>query len=358
MDNKQLIIGGAISIILLYLLMWKPDIGGLFHGEQNLISALFGNTRMDFTLIWKTFSQIQLVPLLIGFMITPVHVFVRAHRWSILVRPVGKLKVLDSFSLQMVGYLANTILPFRMGELIRGVLLGRRIKISKSTSLATVVVERMIDSVSLLGVLAIIGFLFPFSDQFKDAAWIMVGGIAAVLGVILYFAFATDPLSGAFGWLFNMMPGKMGVMLRDIAEKFIAGFGLLRTGRNYGIITIETAVLWCLYALQVFLILMSFNFMKIYPAIGATPILASFVILIVSAVGLSLPSAPGGVGTFHAACILGLSLFGVPAAPGASFALVIHAVTILFYIFWGIPFMLREGVALSELSKFKRNNND
>lgn len=350
-----MIIGGAVTLILLYLMIWKPEFGALFRGEQSPLTALFGQTRLDFNMIWMTFNQIRFLPLLAGFLVTPVHVWVRAHRWSVLIRPVGQLKLRDSYTLQMIGYIANTVLPLRMGEFIRGVMLGQKIKISKSTSLATVVVERMIDSVSLLLVIVIVGLLFPFSDNIKEAAWAMAGGVSLLLLVILYFAFADDPLAGLFGRIFDLLPKKIGTFLRDMAGKFIVGFGLLRTGKNYLIITIETAILWLLYGLQVFLLLLSFDFLSQYEQIGASPILASFVILVLSAVALSLPSAPGGVGTFHAACMLGLSLFSVASAPAAGFAVIIHAISIIFYICVGIPLMFHEGVRFGDLRKMDQD---
>jgi len=254
----------------------------------------------------------------------------------------------------MIGYITNSILPLRMGEFIRGIMLGEKINISKSTALATVVVERMIDFVSLLVVIVCVGIMFPFPDSIKEAAWAMAGGISLVLIIILYFAIADDPLGGLFGKFFDLLPRKIGNFLRDMAAKFIVGFGLLRTGKNYLIILIESAVLWLLYGFQVYLILLAFNFLSEYEAIATSPMLASFVILVLSAVGLSLPSAPGGMGTFHAACMVGISLFSVPAAPAASFAVVIHAVTILFYIFIGVPFMFREGIRFGDLTKLEQ----
>jgi uncharacterized membrane protein YbhN (UPF0104 family) len=96
--------------------------------------------------------------------------------------------------------------------------------------------------------------------------------------------------------------------------------------------------------------------MEKYPLIGSAPILASFVILAMNSIGVSVPSAPAGVGTFHAVLIFGLSLFDVPASEAAGFAVVIHAVTVAFYIVFGLPMMWREGLHLSELKSIKAPN--
>ena len=356
MNNRRIIFGIGISVFLIYLILWKPQITALLRGDLDFYQAFFGTLRIDFTLVWNTLKDVRSLPLIAGILVTPVHVLVRSHRWSKMVEPVGRLRLFDSYSLQMVGYLANAILPLRMGEVIRGILLGRRIGVSKSSALATVVLERVIDVLSLLAVTATVGFIYPFPSVIKKGVFVLGLGSVVVMFAIVYLAFAKDPLDGFIGRVLNLFPRKAAERLRGIAEKFIVGFGLLKAGRHYGVVIIESLGLWLLYALQVYFILLAFDFPRSYELIAVSPFLACFVILVLSAIGLSLPSAPGGVGTFHLANIFSLSLFGVPQSPAAGFALVIHAVTILFYLLAGIPFMLREGIGWRDLKQLERNS--
>ncbi|MDP8228383.1 MAG: lysylphosphatidylglycerol synthase transmembrane domain-containing protein [Candidatus Electryoneaceae bacterium] len=356
MNNRRIILGIVFSGFLIYMILWKPQITAFIHGDQGLYHAFFGSLRIDFAHLWNTLKGIKFLPLTVGILVTPVHLLVRAHRWSVMVEPIGRLRVFDSYSLQMVGYFANAVLPLRMGELIRGILLGRRIGVSKSSALATVVVERVIDVLSMLLVTAAVGFIYPFPDFVREGVIVLGIGSVAVMIVIVYLAFMKDPLDGFIGRILNLFPQKIAEKLLEIVEQFINGFGLLKAGRRYGVVTVESLGLWVLYALQVYFILVAFDFPRDYNLIADSPYLACFVILVLSAIALSLPSAPGGVGTFHMANIFSLSLFGVPGSPAAGFALVIHAVTVLFFLVVGIPFMLREGIGWKDLRRLEQNS--
>jgi glycosyltransferase 2 family protein len=167
------------------------------------------------------------------------------------------------------------------------------------------------------------------------------------VALIVYLAFGRDLFGGRLGKLIG--DGKIGSAIKEQAGKFAAGLIMLRHTHHHSIIAIESALLWVIYAVQGYLVLMAFHFINDYPLIAASPILASLVILVLNAVGVSLPSAPGSVGTFHAICIFGLSLFDVPPDPAAGYAVVIHAVTFIFYLLGGMPFMWREGLHLGQL---------
>jgi len=273
-----------------------------------------------------------------------------------MIRPLGRLKMIDGYSLQMVGYFSNTTLPLRIGEVIRGVLLSRRIGASKSAALATVVLERSLDFVSLSILIAILGFVYSFPPEIKRAAVILSVFVLGMVLVMLIMTFAEGPMISKIRRIIGTVPGGIGDRLIGIIEHFTSGFEVLKSGRRYPVIIMETIIIWLLYAGQELLVLYAFRFHIDYPLIAASPILVAFIILAVNAVGLSIPSAPGGVGTFHAACIFSLALFGVGVNEAAGFALVIHAASVIFFISGGIPFMWREGLRLGELRQLKENS--
>ncbi len=320
-------------------------------GQADLRTALFGDTRLDINHLVNILGEVHLMPLLICFFITPVHVLVRSHRWVLMVRNLSKLKLFDSFSLQMVGYLANSILPLRMGEVIRGVMLAQRQNIPTSSGVGTVLIERILDMFSLLVVAAVVGFLFPFPKELAEGA--IVFGLLAGIGILvtIYLAVDKDPFGGRIGRILG--EGKIARIIRNKGAEFVAGFAMFRQTEHHWAILLETFILWVLYGLQGYLVLIAFDFPRLYPVIGVQPILASFVVLVISAIGVSLPAAPAGVGTFHAVLIFGMSLFDVPTDQAAGFAVVIHAVSLVYYIMVGLPFMWREGLHLNELKKIE-----
>jgi len=356
LNNRRVFIGVFASLLFFYLIFWIPRPGLWFKGDLSLLSMLFGQTRIDFGNLWQILIQIKPVPLIICILIIPIHLLIRSHRWIVLIKPIGKLNLYDSYSIQMVSYFTNSILPIRIGEIVKGVLLSRRINISKSTALATVVLERLIDIISLLILVVLLGFLYSFPAEIKQGIIILSAGVSIAVIIILYFTFAKNPFDSVIGSIFRSFPGGFGNRLIGIIQRFTRGFKALKSLKDYLLVIIETASLWILYGLQYLLIIYAFHFNINYPLIAASPLLISFILLVLNAAGLAIPSAPAGVGTYHAVCIFSLALFGVVADAAAGFALVMHGVTIVFYIFGGIPFMIREGLKIGHLRQMRLNN--
>jgi len=353
MNNKRVWFGVGLSVFFIYLMIWKPDPGSI--SEQGIIFALFGTPRLDFGAIWSVLGQVNLLIIGLAFFVTPAHILIRAHRWVIMLKPIGKLSVLDAYSLELVGQVANSVLPLRIGEFARGVLLGKRMKISGSTGIATVVVERLLDVICALLLTVIVGLVYPFPEQVKQGAIAFGVMVSVGLGLMIYLAVAQDPLKGILGRLIAFLPVKWNEKVHQIVAQFATGFTLLKaSGRSGVVIFIESLGIWLLYALQVYLVIWAFNFPQTYPQIGAMPMLTSLVILVISAMVLSVPSAPGGMGTFHAGMLFGLNIFAVPADPAAGFALVIHAITVLGYTVFGAPFLWREGIKLADLKNLHK----
>lgn len=345
--------GLFLSLIFIYLIIWKPQIGSLVSGSIDLKSALFGEMRIDFYHLLQILGAIKATPIVLAFFITPLHVLLRSHRWSLMVRNLCHLKLIDSFSLQMVGYLANSILPLRMGEVVRGGMLAQKQNIPISSGLGTVLIERILDMFSLLFLVGAVSIFFPFPREFAHAAIAFSFISFAGIFIAAYLAIDKDPLGGRIGRIFG--GGKTARFIAAKGTELAAGFSMLRQTRHHFVIILETFVIWMLYALQGYLVLIAFDFPRLYQAIGDQPILASFIILIIDSIGIALPSAPAGVGTFHAVLIFGLSLFDVLADHAGGFAIVIHAIPTIFYIIFGMPFMWREGLHISELKKIEES---
>ncbi|MDP8239753.1 MAG: lysylphosphatidylglycerol synthase transmembrane domain-containing protein [Candidatus Hatepunaea meridiana] len=356
MNNRRVFIGVFASLLFFYLIFWIPRPGLWLKGDLCLLTMLFGQARIDFGNLWQTLLHIKIIPLIVCFLITPLHVLIRSYRWILLIKPIGKLKIYDSYSIQMVSYFTSATMPLRIGEVVKGVLLSRQIQTSKSTALATVVLERLIDIICMMILVVLVGFLYSFPTEIKNGIIFLNISIGIGVLVLFYFTLAKDPFDNVIGNFLRIIPGGLGSKLIGIIIRFTRGFAALKSRKDYLFVIIESISLWILYGLQHLLIIYAFHFHIDYSFIAASPLLVSFILLAINSAGLSIPSAPGGVGTFHAVCIFSLALFGVGADPAAGFALVIHATTYLFYIFCGIPFMIREGLKIGHLRQMRLNN--
>lgn len=355
MKNNRFLIGISASIFFIYLIIWVPQVGGLFKGDLNLWESLFGKMRIDFGHLYCILLKVNPALLFIAFLITPVHILIRSHRWVVMIRPLGRLRLLDSYSIQMASYFTNSVLPLRVGELAKGVFLSQRLRVPISSALGTVVLERMLDMICLLLTIMIVGFLYSFSPQIKHATNILSALVIIGTVILVFLAFRGNVQQGMMGRLFSLIPAGLGVRFREIVRRFSFGLTALKSTDGFFWIAFESILLWIIYGFQVLLVMFAFGFPANYPAIGSSPILYSFILLIITAVGLAVPSAPGGVGTFHAACIFGLALFGVNTDAAAGFALVIHFITIIFYLSCGLLFLWREGWQFGQLQKLNIN---
>ena len=355
MNQRRIIVGTILSIAFIYFIIWIPQPLGWLQGELNFTQALFGRARIDFNALINSLLQVRLLPLFLAFLVTPAHCLIRAHRWKTIVKPLGRLGLFDGFGIIVVGYFVNTILPLRVGEIARGVLLGKRLNISKSSGLGSVAFDRALDVCALLIVVAITGFLFRLPDEVRQASRVLLVIVLFIIVILAYLIIHGDSISALVKKLLTPLPRKTRNFLVATLDNFISGFASLKTPGSYSTIIIDSILIWLLYAAQVILVLFAFNFYQLYPLIQMSSILSAFVIVIASAIVLSVPSAPAGIGTFHAGIIFSLALFDVGIDEATGFAIIIHAITIIFYLVFGSIFMWHEGLKLGQLQKIKED---
>jgi len=269
----------------------------------------------------------------------------RALRWGYLVEPVQKVAFKPLFSSLMIGYMGNNVLPLRLGEILRAYALGRKTGLSKSTGLATIVVERLVDIVGLLIFLVVAIFVAPIPEKYQTAT-LLIGGFALLLLLFLlgltFFEEFTKNLTEKF---FAFFPEKISSRLEEIVVSFIQGLKGLRSTHNYGKIFLQTVILWILYATSTYCMLAAFEFPTLY---GMT-IWSAIVILLIGTVGVMIPSSPGYIGTYHYVIEQALAIYSVPAEPALGFAIVIHLINYIPVTGLGLYFFLREGLRFKEI---------
>lgn len=269
----------------------------------------------------------------------------RAIRWGYLVEPVRHIRFKPLFSSLMIGYMGNNVLPLRLGEILRAYALGRKTGLSKSTGLATIVVERLVDIVGLLIFLVIAIFVAPIPEEYRTAT-LLIGGFALLLlifllGLTFFEEFTRRLIEGVF----SVFPENISARIGEITTSFIQGLQGLRRTHNYGKIFIQTVILWILYVTSTYFMLAAFEFPTLY---GMT-IWSAIVILLIGTVGVMIPSSPGYIGTYHYVIQQALAIYGVPAEPALGFAIVIHLVNYIPVTALGLYYFAREGLRFGEL---------
>ncbi len=242
--------------------------------------------------------------------------FFRALRWQILIRPIHPVPLSRLSGYMLVGYLANNLLPARLGELVRSHYLGDREGISRSATLGTVVVERVVDTVVLVAIGALAILVLNVRGVVVNA--ILVGvALAALLCVGLAVALAAHRLPGA---------GRVAAALdrwprvRGIVSRLRDGLRVAALPRTLAAAAILSVAAWSCTVVAVLAVGQSLG---IELTVGEGALLAAGTNL-----ATAIPSGPGYLGTFEYAGQTIAAAFGFGAAEGLALALLIHFLTI------------------------------
>jgi uncharacterized protein (TIRG00374 family) len=266
----------------------------------------------------------------------------RALRWKYLMEPIKKIGTKKLFSATMIGYMGNNVLPFRLGELLRAYAIGKSARVSKVSSFASIFVERIIDMFSLLMILAIIFIFYPFPEWIKRAGYIIFTLTVGLLIFAIFLRNNTPKTVSFFRSVLRALPQKFVSRIENFIESFSKGLTILSKTRHYGIIFLLSAILWPLYVGSVWFLFFSFDF--------NLNILAGFVVLIFGSIAITIPSAPGYVGTFHGFTVAALALFGIQSDPARAYAVILHASNYVPITLLGLLFFWKEHLHFSEVS--------
>jgi uncharacterized protein (TIRG00374 family) len=275
--------------------------------------------------------------------------WLRAIRWRSFIAAPRRLGTGSLFSATMIGFMANMVLPLRLGEFVRPWALARREGLSKTTLLATIVVERAIDMLMLLAVLGIALFVHPISTESAAAQLLQRGALmlmvlSAVLTLFIVVLEHSPRLAHGFVALITRpLPAAPRAAAQRLLDHFIDGLGLFRDVRRLAWVLLVSAAMFAVYAVAIGVGLWSLGIDLGWDA--------SLLMLVVTAIGIMVPSAPGYVGPLNVACVAGLALFHVPGGPAAAFSWFYLASQWLPITTVGLVCLNREGLSLASLGQ-------
>ena len=279
-------------------------------------------------------------------LLAPVQLWVRAHRWRYLFPPRSDPPRLTPAI--MIGYMANNVLPLRAGEVVRVYVVARRWTPAAAgaarahpfwTTLATLVVERVFDSLVVVLILAVLVLVIPVPAFLGVAALVVLAIDLTGIAVLIALVAAPARCAGLIERLTARWPRLRQRALR-IFETFVTGLDGIRAPAHLVPLLAWTVLVWLTPA---------FAAWTMFLALGLhLPFTAAWAVLAFVGLGVSIPSAPGYVGVFHAAAALALGLFGVSQSASVGYALLFHAAQIVPITLIGWLYLLREQMSLGE----------
>ena len=299
---------------------------------------------IDFSELKQSFFGVSMGFVLLSVLLNLFSCWVRAIRWQYLLMPIKKVSLHNVFSALMIGFMINNVLPFRLGEFVRGYALKQSDNISFSASIGTVVVERIIDVLTLLVIFAVILFLFPFPEWVKSGG-ILVGAIVGVSIFILYLLVKkTEWALNIISRIFGLFSEKLSIQIVRIARSFIEGVSFLHSAKSYFIISLLSVFTWVIYIYVMYAMFFAVHFDSIYQldTLGAT------VVMVFTSFAIMIPAAPGYVGTFHEIAKQSLMLLHVDKEPALGFAIIFHACHYLSITGTGFIYFLNNRIKLKD----------
>ncbi|MFA6002667.1 MAG: lysylphosphatidylglycerol synthase transmembrane domain-containing protein [Elusimicrobiota bacterium] len=279
-----------------------------------------------------------LAPML--FVIGIVDIGLRALRWRILLsRAVKSAPLGELFRLSAIGLAVNNVLFARLGEVLRGVLAARQLKIPLATTLASVVVERALDVAALLTlfVLASAGQPDMVAAPIRRAGMLLLAGVVLVL-VFFVLAERTLESGGFLERRFRKWP-----KLHEIVGHLALGAAVLRQPRALAAVVALSLGLWSVDAGIYWLGAQALGLG------GTIDYLRAILVLSWAGAGAAIPAVPGAIGTFEAMVKAILEKFGVAANPAFAYALFLHMSMYVTVTVMGLIFLYRVGLSLGGL---------
>jgi uncharacterized protein (TIRG00374 family) len=302
---------------------------------------------IDPAVMWRAMLSAHPGYIIAAVVVTMQTYAIRALRWQVLLQPVGPTRFRTAFRTTIIGFAALFLLPARIGEVLRPYLLARQDGLKATSAFATVIVERLLDLVTVLMLFAV---AIPLAGVEIGADVRLAGYVAAAVSgvaVLVLFLLAGHPerLGRWVGALSSRLPAKVGGTLAHVAQTFAEGLQVMRSPAHLGLAMLWSVPLWVSIAMDIWLTTLAFDLTL--SAVG------SFLVMGYLTVGVSIPT-PGGTGSFHYFYQLAMtSLFGADATVAAAAAIVLHAVSFIPVTILGLVFMWQDGLTLTGLKDMR-----
>jgi glycosyltransferase 2 family protein len=336
----------------------SPEAAPAPNSARRLLPALAG-ILISAALLWWAFRGVRFDeirsqiagakrwPLLLAVVIATTTYPLRLIRWRLLLRgPAGEpLPWPPLWHAVAIGFMANNMLPFRAGELVRTFAVVRLARVRFTAALSSIAVERIFDGLAVVALLTVALFTSNLPDNVAvggvrlasaaQAAGAMGLAALAVAVMVVSFPLAAERVVRA------SLPHSIADRLTAMIEGIRQGLAVLRSPVLLGGVLVWSLVLWLVNAL---------SFYALFAAFGINVGFAGAMLLQgVLIFGISVQLTPGFVGQFEAAVVAALALYGISNEVASSYAITYHVATFLPIILLGAWSLAVTPVALRDL---------
>lgn len=305
--------------------------------------------KLDWQEVWNQLQKVNpwYLPLLIG-MFIPL-IWMRAMRWRLILPNRDQLSVTRLFEATIIGFFASFVLPLRAGEFIRPWILSRWQPVSFSASFASIMIERLADSVCLLSLMIITLSRIPEIPPEILLGARALGALTLILVVIVVLSYLLPGrVEAVFHWFSNQIIGRftprLAEKINQMITEYFSGLRVINSFWQLVAVMLWSFAMWLFMAGWYQVLMWAFG---IYPSFWVGMMLNIMIALAVAA-----PSAPGFIGVFQMGCILALStVYGYSKEFAMAYSVVGHLIQTVFNILAGLIVLHLRGLTFKQLQR-------
>lgn len=294
------------------------------------------NLNESFSIIAKS----SILPLLLYIIVFFLSHLARAIRWKFIVNSVkNDVSMFHLFGSVMVSYGVSCVVP-RLGELYRGLFLGRWEGISRSTIIGTIVVERIID-IAAFAFAALISVSIFQVNLYDKIIWLktsLIIGFLLIFCLTIFLIFLVkfqEIFRNGLIKISKKFSDKTANRVRSIFDTLLSGLSSIKGTKNIFFIVVWTILLLLLYALNSYV---GFYILGMDSS-GSVTFKMAWIVMTISSFGVMIPT-PGGTGPYHAISILVLTqLFLFSNEISAAYAILTHFINYVLFILTTLLFI-------------------
>jgi uncharacterized protein (TIRG00374 family) len=318
-----------------------------------LLALFLRNANLHDVWVEVTRARTDLVLLSVG--ITALTYVLRAVRWQYLLSPIGRVGFGNALRMTVIGFAASAVLPARAGEVLRPWLLARKEGLSATAAFATIILERVLDTVMVLLLFGVF-LLFADSDFARGDplafSRLKIGGavtaLVSVVALAVMFFLAGHPrtLDSFKAGFERLLPARFAAAGTRFLRTFADGLAIVRQPWRLALALLLSLPLWLSIASGIWCVSRAFHI--------DLPFIGSFMVMALLVVGVAVPT-PAGVGGFHYFYRLAATAFyAAPNDRAVGAAIVLHAVSFVPVAIVGLALLTREGVSLAGAGSLTR----
>lgn len=336
-------IGIAVSLVFIGLFLF--DIPGSIRDGTLKRDVDFGEVK-------DAFAGANYWWILASLPVYFLGLWMRTIRWQYLLRPVKRVEALRLYPVVIVGLMANNLLPARTGELVRAYVIGVREKVSKSSALGTIAVDRLFDGLTLVPMLFIVALFageevnFPVGGRdlsIAGLAGLMTALFGVALALLLMLVFWQPARDGLHRLVHKFAPGNLKPKVEEVLHSFFVGLESLRSPVDLAVAWTMSAVSWTLEATMYYLIARGFGIDE--------PFYVFLLVCAAANLAIAVVASQGGVGPFELVVSNTLVAFGVAKELSDAYAIGLHAVLLFPIIILGLYLMWTMKLTFSDMLK-------